>query len=355
MKLPSCEDYEVSIDTAPLIKAAELQGGYVEKIDDVIIRYVGGFCIVFPYFSNGKKHAVRCWIANVDNAQERTRIIAESLSSVNLPYFVDFKYVENAIATSEGLQPIVIMDWVEADTLKEYIEKHINNHGDLLQLAENFKRMVQDLHQYKFSHGDLQHGNILVREDGTLVLVDYDSMYVPQLEGYTDDIKGLTGYQHPGRCNHTELSAKSDYFSELVIYTSIIALAYYPELWYELQMKDTETLIYSADDIKSNGTSSIFKLLSNDVKSAGLLPKLVQATKEALSKCSIDELLPLEEALVTMRDTIRSRWNKPVVEEPNEPFVPQTISTRNRWNTPLPESNQNQVEIDSESVRKKWQ
>lgn len=30
-KLPSCEDYEISIDTAPLIKAPILQGGVCRK------------------------------------------------------------------------------------------------------------------------------------------------------------------------------------------------------------------------------------------------------------------------------------------------------------------------------------
>ena len=34
-----------------------------------------------------------------------------------------------------------------------------------------------------FAHGDLKPDNILVRDDGSLVLVDYDGMYVPAMQG----------------------------------------------------------------------------------------------------------------------------------------------------------------------------
>ena len=47
MKLPSLEDYEIAIDTEQLIKAAELKGGHPEKHNDELVRYVGGFCVVF--------------------------------------------------------------------------------------------------------------------------------------------------------------------------------------------------------------------------------------------------------------------------------------------------------------------
>ena len=56
-KLPSCEDYEISINNAQLIKSPTLIGGHVEKNSlGTTINYVGGFCIVFPFFkSDGNK------------------------------------------------------------------------------------------------------------------------------------------------------------------------------------------------------------------------------------------------------------------------------------------------------------
>lgn len=333
-KLPSCEDYEVSINNAQLIKSSLLSGGYVEKnLLGTTINYVGGFCIVFPYYkSSGEKVAVRCWIARVENAHERTKIIAEELKKINLPYFVNFEYEQNGIATNFGVQPIVLMDWVEAKSLKDFLKEKLNNPEALRNLAESFKKMVEDLHRVNISHGDLQHGNILVRDNGSLVLVDYDSIYVPSLAGYKDEIKGLAGYQHPARWESTFISDKNDYFSELIIYTSIMALSYFPSLWQELKVEDTETLLFSAEDINSGGSSYIFRKLESHPQLKGLSV----AIKNALLCKSLDELLPLEKAIISETEKIgigiRNKWNIQMQVPTKEDFIPDTTSTRAKWN-----------------------
>lgn len=331
--LPSCEDYEVSINVPRLIKCPKLRYGHVEKNTlGTTINYVGGFCIVFPFYkSDGKKIAVRCWIASVDKAQERTRKIAEELKKVNLPYFVNFEYEQEGIATNSGVQPIVLMDWVSAKPLKDYIKDNLSRPDILRKLAASFKTMVIDLHKANISHGDLQHGNILIRDDGSLVLVDYDSMFVPSLIGYRDEIKGLAGYQHPARWNNENITAKADYFSELVIYTSIMALSYFPSLWAELKIEDTETLLFSADDIKSGGSAAIFRKLDSHPE----LKNLSDAIKKSLRFNSIEDLQPLEDAIISdserIMGKIRVKWGKqPIVEK--QEYCPDTTNTRAKWN-----------------------
>ena len=206
--------------------------------------------------------------------------------------------------TSQGMQPIVVMDWVEAKSLKRYIAEHITESNTINEIAENFKKMVADLHANHFSHGDLQHGNIMVKDDRSLVLVDYDSMFVPDLKGMPDEIKGLVGYQHEGRWKNKEVSEKSDYFSELVIYISLKALAKMPALWSDLNMEDTETLLFSGEDIQSHGSSTIFRVLKTDSELAPLVDKLC----EFMSKPTIDELLPLEDAVISKSDSISAKW-----------------------------------------------
>ena len=83
----------------------------------------------------------------------------------------------------------------------------------------------------------------MVKENGDLVLIDYDSMYVDSLDGYIDEIKGLPGYQHPSRFKQEKLSPKSDYFSQLIIYTGIIAFSEEKDLWNKY--KDTEDFLFS--------------------------------------------------------------------------------------------------------------
>lgn len=330
--LPSCEDYEVSINVPRLIKCPKLSCGHVEKNAlGTTINYVGGFCIVFPFYkSDGKKIAVRCWIASVDKAQERTRKIAEELKKVNLPYFVNFEYEQEGIATNSGVQPIVLMDWIAAKSLKDYIKDNLTKPDILRKLATSFKTMAIDLHKANISHGDLQHGNILIRDDGSLVLVDYDSMFVPSLAGFKDEIKGLAGYQHPARWNNENITAKADYFSELIIYTSIMALSYFPSLWAELKIENTETLLFSADDIKSGGTTAIFRKLDSHPE----LKNLSDAIKKSLRYNSIDDLQPLEEAIISdserIMGKIRVKWGKRPVEK--QEYCPDTTNTRAKWN-----------------------
>jgi serine/threonine protein kinase len=310
--LPSCTDYITSIETPQLIRADELRGGEVVRKNGKPLRYAGGFCVVFPYMqSSGKKVAVRCWTAHVPDADKRSRCISQSLSKSGLPYFVGFEYIDAGIATSLGVFPIVIMDWVNASPLKVYLKKHLHDSTALKKLAADFKTMTSDLHGAQFSHGDLQHGNIMVTDNGQLFLVDYDSMFVPGLENVTDEIKGLAGYQHPGRTKIKYLSPKADYFSELIIYTSILAIAKYPRLWDSLDMEDTETLLFSQEDIENPQQSAIFRELKQDNE----LSDCVSAIEKALQESDIENLLPLEDAVISQSKKIigglQGKWNQP--------------------------------------------
>lgn len=304
MPLPTIPDYSTCIKTSALVHPPVLKGGHPIEKGVRLIKYSGGFCVVFPYQTPTKKYAVRCWHAEVSDAKRRTQLIADTLKTTNLPYFVGFEFYEDGIMTQQGIQPLVVMDWVDAKSLKKFLAEHIAESSIINEVAENFKRMVADLHTHHFSHGDLQHGNIMVRPDNSLVLVDYDSMYVPSLAGMPDEIKGLSGYQHEARNKNQYASEKADYFSELVIYISLKALAKLPSLWQELNMEDTDTLVFSAEDIKSRGNSNIFKVLKTDAELAPWVDRLC----EFMAKSSIDDLLPLEEAIVSQSEIISEKW-----------------------------------------------
>ena len=310
MPLPSIPEYSTAIKTPALIHPIVLKGGHPVEKGMKLIRYAGGFCVVFPFETPAKKYAVRCWHAEVADAKKRTQLIAKALKDSNLPYFVGFEYFEKGIMTPQGMQPLVVMDWVNAKALKKFIGEHIDDAETLDKVAENFLSMVADLHVNNLSHGDLQHGNIMVRQDNSLVLVDYDSMYTSALDGMADEIKGLVGYQHEARWKNKYVSPKADYFSELVIYLSLKALAKYPRLWAELQIEDTETLLFSGEDIESKGASSIFTFLKKDSDLAPMVEKLC----EFMQKDSIDDLEPLEDAIIPTSikiiGNVAGKWGK---------------------------------------------
>lgn len=302
----SIDDYCASVCISQMVKAPQLRGGVPAMKNGRLVRYSGGFCVVFPFIVGVKKYALRCWHTEVKGIGERMSILSNALK---LPYFLPFEYVPNAIMTSCGPQPAMIMDWTNAVPLKRYIEDNLDRPLVLEALGDSLLQMVKDLHRVSFSHGDLQHCNILVRHDGSLVLVDYDSMYVPGLECYPDTVKGLPGFQHPARANQRFLSPESDYFSELVIYTTIRALARHPGLWKKLNMAESETLILSDADIKSQGRAQIFYFLESDRE----LRPLCRALVDALHQNSLDRLSPLEFCLEgpedTLADSIAAKWN----------------------------------------------
>jgi len=330
--MPSCSDYRAAIASPLSIKDPTLHGGKPVVLNNRLMMYTGGFCVVFPFQLGNKKYAIRCWHVRVHNVRVRIRKISKKLHLLRLPYFVEFTFKDKAILTSAGLQPIVKMEWVEADNLKKYIAKNLHDHVLMKKLAASFLEMVQVLHQNRISHGDLQHGNILVKKDGSLVLVDYDSMYIPELAGQKEEIKGLPGYQHPARYANGFLTPYADYFSELIIYLSVLALIKMPEIWTELKIEDSEEMVFSGKDFMSKGSSPIFKRLlhCNDV----LIKSLTKVLIDYCGKISILDLKPLEEVVwpPVNLGSVCYKWVSSMFDSKTQPvFILDIKSISDKW------------------------
>jgi serine/threonine protein kinase len=336
-------------------KAKELIGGNVVCKGTNVIQYAGGYNTVFPFIkSSGKKVAVRCWCADIGDACRRSFAISDYLSKEQNSYFVNFKYVDNAILIAGQLQSVVVMDWVDGKPLKEYINDNLNSNS-ILALAEKFKQMVADFHKKNIAHGDLQHGNILVKSDGTLVVVDYDSMYIEQLKGMNDVIKGLPGYQHPAREKNQTINPKLDYFSELIIYLSLLLFAENPNLWQNYY--DAEDLLFSKEDFVNIRQSIIHKAYYNSTNS--IIVNLFQKLEEFLNKNDIQDLLQLEEILVDKlekaKEDIASKWsNQPNPPQPKVITLPDLNSISEKWDNKPNKPNSTIVVPDSENITGKF-
>lgn len=313
-------------------KATELIGGKVIYNGINVLQYAGGYTTVFPFIDkSGNKIAVRCWCADIGDARKRSFAISEYLSKEQNPYFVNFKFIEDALLINGSLQPIVVMDWVDGKPLKEYINDNCDS-ATLLDLADKFKSMAADLHSKNIAHGDLQHGNILVKSDGSLVLVDYDSMYIEQLQGLNDVIKGLPGYQHPARISNQSISPYLDYFSELIIYTSLLIFAETPQIWQNYY--GSEDLLFSKEDFGSIKQSKIYKKLKQT--SNLTISNLIDRIEEELLKTDIKQLLPLEELLINRlektKDDIVNKWdNQPNPPQKKSFKIPDTNSIADKF------------------------
>ena len=276
MLWPSQRDYAQAVDYYPHISILdpELRGGNPRRgFNNYLMVYTGGFSIVFPIEVSSSTYALRCWITNIRDAETRYREIADYLRQCRLPYFVDFAYVPEGIFVNGHRYPITRMEWVEGETLCDFIEHNLQDAICLETAAVEFQKMVAALHAHQISHGDLQDGNILLKRNGADVeikLIDYDSVFVPALRGHPDTIVGVPAYQHPQRiARGVGAAEKMDYFSELVIYLSLLSLAEKPDLWSQFGAPTERRLLFIAEDFKNPDQSDVFRELENlspDVK-----------------------------------------------------------------------------------------
>lgn len=261
--------------------------------------YTGGFNMVFQLEHQQKKWAFRVWHAPMGDNKHRYLKISNYLQKSNLPYFVDFIYDEKGLSVNDKLVDTIRMEWIEAQEFKVYLENYKNDKQKLEKLASDFLEMVKTLHKNQISHGDLQHGNILIDNSGKIILVDYDSICTPEIEGMKELVTGLRGYQHPSRFQSDKASLKADYFSELIIYLSILAIAEKPDLWDNYKVKDTEYLLFSDEDFKDIEKSAIYSDLKTLNKPT--INKLLNILKDYLQTPSYLDLKPFYEFLIEIQ------------------------------------------------------
>lgn len=220
--------------------------------------FSGSFAVVFPMKQGNNKWAVRCFSTYHEDQELRYGKISQYLKNNPLPYMVGFEFLKQGIKVKGKWYPILKMEWAEGETLVKYLEKRLNNPNEVRVLSEKFLQLVCDLRKHKIAHGDLQHGNILVVNNGFKV-VDYDGMYVPGLDGMLSNELGHRNYQHPTRCL-TDFGTYLDNFSEWLIYISLLALSIDPGLWHRLDAGD-EHLLFRRQDIEDPDSSQVWRFL----------------------------------------------------------------------------------------------
>ena len=223
----------------------------------------GNFASVFSLTtSSGGRYAIKCFTREVTDQEVRYRAISDKLAQLSHPWKVRFEYLSQGILVEGRWHPLLKMEWVEATSLSQWIERNLHDSAALTALSNHFADLVNDLAKAGIAHGDLQHGNLLVAGSGLLRLVDYDGMYVPSLAGSPAGELGHRNYQSPAR-SATDFGPTIDRFSAWVIYLSLVALASDPGLWNQLREGDAEHLLLAENDFRNPNGSARFTTLLN--------------------------------------------------------------------------------------------
>ena len=215
----------------------------------------GNFAVVFKMRDekNDKLYAVKCFLKDQPNRAENYRMIAEELEYVSSSFLTKFQYLDNELfvdsANADGEEfPVLLMDWVEGTNLDQYIRQHLHDTYQLHLLAYQFSRLALWLMPQPFAHGDLKPDNIMVREDGILVLIDYDGMFVPAMKGQKAREMGSPDFRHPARTEDT-FNEHIDDFSLASILLSLRVIAEEPALLEKYGTADR--LLFSEKDYRN--------------------------------------------------------------------------------------------------------
>ena len=256
-------------------------------------RSSGAFAVVFKMKDEqtGKCYALKCFTEEQEGRAEAYRQIADELEFVDSSYITSVKYLDKEIFVDSSCEedefPVLLMDWIDGETMENYIAENYQDNYAMAMLCYRFCKMAAWLRSQPFAHGDIKPDNIIVRPDGTLTLVDYDGMFVPAMKGQKSPTIGTKDFSHPLR-TIDDFDETIDDFALASIALSLKAISLKPSLLDEYGAADR--LLFSAADYRDLSKSKVMTALQelmNDEKLTTLLSMLLLANaNKSLAMCS---------------------------------------------------------------------
>lgn len=228
-------------------------------------RSSGAFAVVFKMKDEqtGKCYALKCFTEEQEGRAEAYRQIADELEFANSSYITSVKYLDKEIFVDSSCEedefPVLLMDWIDGETMENYIAENYQDNYAMAMLCYRFCKMAAWLRSQPFAHGDIKPDNIMVRPDGNLTLVDYDGMFVPAMKGQKSPTIGTKDFSHPLR-TVGDFDETIDDFALASIALSLKAISLNPYLLDEYGAADR--LLFSAEDYRDLSNSNVFVSLS---------------------------------------------------------------------------------------------
>ena len=326
MQYPLISEYVRAIQDASsnLDKLAHL----VPVLDDhgEPYRSSGAFAVVFKMEDEqtGKCYALKCFTEEQEGRAEAYRQIADELEFVDSSYITSVKYLDKEIFVDSSCEedefPVLLMDWIDGETMENYIAESYQDNYAMAMLCYRFCKMAAWLRSQPFAHGDIKPDNIMVRPDGNLTLVDYDGMFVPAMKGQKSPTIGTKDFSHPLR-TVDDFDETIDDFALASIALSLKAISQKPSLLDEYGAYDR--LLFSESDYRNPSNSKVISALQElmcdkDFCTLYSLFMLALARKE-LSACSFRLFIGEKPNITSLMDEDLS--TKPTEEELKEALV----------------------------------
>ena len=233
------------------------------------------------------------WKEDYDRTTQRFNLISSFINSHHElnKYFVDFHFIRDALRVGGEHLPGISMDLVNGDTLGDFFvkcrERGRFTNNVFATLAKEFLEMCRTFRHLGMAHGDLSNKNIIVTPGHHIKLIDYDSVFVPDMgSNFEQTTSGDAHFQHPTRIESDSPACNNDdNFSQIVIYTILLALSKDSSL---LQIANKDEVFMAEDFVSETSliNSRVYKTMAkiNDSEVNYMLQFLRQAVNCKKSK-----------------------------------------------------------------------
>ena len=158
--------------------------------------------------SIGKKMVAKCYTGDSTLPGQTEDAQLENIRCAALPYFVGVYKNEN--------YRCILREYIEGVSLDQYVKGHIMTEDIARELAIALAEAMKALHTGDpvIIHRDIKPKNIIVRDDGSVALIDFGISRVYKEEAASDTvISGTEGFAPPEQYGFMQTDIRSDIYS----------------------------------------------------------------------------------------------------------------------------------------------
>lgn len=182
---------------ASIINAIFAPSGQWRTLRDIVIQpeiapntpfLVGNSSIVVAAKLKGEDVIVKCYTRNKPH-----------LCEIYGPHFYPSELKIYNLMCERHYVDCVIYPLIKGTPLDKILATRGCN---LKALADALEELARDLLDKPYAHGDIKPENIIVAEDGTMHLIDWDAAFLPKFAGERASETGTAAFQHPMRSTY---------------------------------------------------------------------------------------------------------------------------------------------------------
>jgi len=191
-----------------------------------------------------------------ETARMRFAQEARAAANLNHPHIATI-YEYNEPSGPSDATPFIAMEYVEGETLKEKIERGRFSVAETIDIIRQVASGLQEAHRLKIIHRDIKPANIIIKNDGTVKILDFG---VAKFLGSTkitavDKIVGSFAYMSPEQIRGEEVDGRTDIWALGVVLFEMLTQQlpfkgdYPPAVMYSITHEETTDLAEIRTDI----------------------------------------------------------------------------------------------------------